>query len=222
MEKYRIKVVFNSPVLLGSGEGWGSVIDNDIVFDDLGLPYFPARRLKGMLKESAQEVLEMLSLSGLNTFSNNTFNQAFGESGEITGGILVFDNLYLPDYPATRAWCEWACANLGEMFSTEMIIDTFTEIKTQTAIDKDGTASDNSLRRMRVLKKGITFSGDVILKKADQEIIKLLALSCLNLRHTGTMRNKGYGEATFALMQGDDSIARNVSQVVLAELREVV
>lgn len=36
-----------SDTLIGSGEGWGATIDTDVVFDDFGLPYIPARRVKG-------------------------------------------------------------------------------------------------------------------------------------------------------------------------------
>ena len=46
MSEYIVTISLESNCLLGSGEGWGSVVDADIVFDNIGLPYFPARRLK--------------------------------------------------------------------------------------------------------------------------------------------------------------------------------
>ncbi len=54
--------------MLGSGTGRGSFIDSDIVFDEYGLPLFPGRRFKGLLRESAEEVIEMLTKCGSNSF----------------------------------------------------------------------------------------------------------------------------------------------------------
>ncbi len=43
----------------------------------------------------------------------------------------------------------------GILFNEEFIKDSFTYIRSQTAIDKYGAAKENSLRNIRVLKKRI-------------------------------------------------------------------
>ena len=63
MEEYTLKVKLVSPALTASGEGFGAIIDTDIVFDETGLPYIPAKRIKGCLLDSASEVEEMFSKS---------------------------------------------------------------------------------------------------------------------------------------------------------------
>jgi CRISPR/Cas system CMR subunit Cmr4 (Cas7 group RAMP superfamily) len=62
MKTYTLKLTLLSPCLIGSGEGFGAVIDSDIVFDEFGIPYIPAKRIKGCLRDSAIEVCEMFKL----------------------------------------------------------------------------------------------------------------------------------------------------------------
>ena len=52
----RLQIDVDTFLMLGSGAGRGSYIDSDIIVDEEGLPIFPARRLKGLLRESALEV----------------------------------------------------------------------------------------------------------------------------------------------------------------------
>ena len=66
MLNYQIKIILKSDTLIGSGEGFGSIIDTDVVFDDLGIPYIPAKRVKGIMLESAEELNEMFHVLNKN------------------------------------------------------------------------------------------------------------------------------------------------------------
>ena len=44
----KITIKLLSDALINSGEGFGAIIDSDVVFDDIGLPYIPAKRIKGL------------------------------------------------------------------------------------------------------------------------------------------------------------------------------
>lgn len=202
MDEYTLVVELISNCLLGSGEGWGSVIDNDIVFDRIGLPYFPARRLKGCLRESAEEILEMLESAQLKKYDNNIIKVAFGTSADTEGAKIIFNSLHLPNHQEVASWCRWGIQEFSEFISPEILVNSFTSIKQQTAINEQGVADDGSLRTFRVLKKGITFEGKVIMKEENSEVMNLLALSCANLRHVGTMRNRGYGKVKCCLKRG--------------------
>lgn len=46
MKSYTIEIQLISDAIIGSGEGFGSLIDTDIVFDGLGVPIIPARRIR--------------------------------------------------------------------------------------------------------------------------------------------------------------------------------
>lgn len=216
MNDYRIKVVTKSPTLLGSGEGWGSVVDADIVFDEVGLPFFPARRLKGLLRESAQEVLEMFETSGIEYLKNSDLEMAFGKVGSINGGILTFNTLRIPDYERVYSWCKWAMAKYPGLISQEVIVNVQTETREHTAINPDGVAKDNSLRRMRAVRANTVFEGQVTLAQNDKKALALLALACLNLHYAGTSRHKGYGEISCTLYEGEIDLG----QKIVAEIRE--
>lgn len=216
MKTYKLTIKLISPTLPGSGEGWGGVIDTDIVFDEMGLPFFPARRLKGALRESAKEVIEMLDKAQINPFSSDIIDEAFGKPGSIDASSLIFENLHISEYTRVLNWCRWAIEK--GLLSTESVLDVFTELRQQTSINKYGVAEENSLRTSRVLKPGITFLGYVFLRNERKDILKLLTLSCCNLRHLGSMRHRGYGEVECCLYEDEKSL----SEQFIAELRKEV
>ena len=61
--KLNFSVEVLSPIHLGSGQADVNV-DADVIHDRYGMPYFPGRRFKGLLYESALEVREMGCRSG--------------------------------------------------------------------------------------------------------------------------------------------------------------
>ncbi|HBK68443.1 MAG TPA: hypothetical protein DDZ91_07360 [Firmicutes bacterium] len=218
MREYTILITMESYCLLGSGEGWGSVIDTDIVFDRNGLPYFPARRLKGCLRESALEVLEMLEGTGLKKFDRHIIETTFGRPGDSEGAGVIFNNLLLPNHKEIVSWLRWGFQELNGLLFPETIIATFTSLRQRTSITKEGIAEDGSLRTCRVLKSGLTFTGGIIMKSENREIMNLIALSCANLRHVGTMRTRGYGRVKCSLKEGEVDL----SSKVVDELEEEV
>lgn len=206
MEEYSLSLELLSPTIPASGEGWGSIIDNDIIFDDFGIPYFPARRLKGLLKESSEEVIDMLNLSNIG-FSQDILLYAFGTPGSDKGSVAVFNNLYVDQYEDVLKWCKWAIYE--KLINIDSILSSFTEVRQQTSIDECGVSEENSLRTSRVLKKGIKFIGNIYLRENDSDVIKLIALSCSNLRHLGSMRHRGFGEVKCTLFKDNIDVCQN-------------
>lgn len=205
MKEYKIKIEIESPTLLGSGEGWSSIIDTDVIFDKFGLPYFPAKRLKGLLRESAQEVVEMFGDAKID-ISLNT-DALFGKPGQKESTTISFPNLYLSEYEEIKKWLNWALNKYGNILSNELITETLTETKQQTAIDEKGIAKPHSLRTVRVLRPGLTFEGKIeIENENDDQLVKLFALACMNLRHIGTNRNRGFGKVLCFLMDDKNEL----------------
>jgi CRISPR-associated protein Csx10 len=201
MDTYLIKLTFKSDALPGSGEGFGSVIDQDIVFDDLGIPYVPAKRIKGLLRESYEEVCQVLNISSTVCLDPILL---FGKPGQDLESPVYFSNLFVEDYMKLKDTLKKLSLIYPLIFNQESIIEAFTYLRQQTAIDQiTGTALPHSLRTIRVLKKGITFVGDL---KIDKDIlgknmnnnyinlIYCLALACKNLKRMGTKRTRGFGE----------------------------
>lgn len=54
MYKSQIRIELLSDLCAADGNGYNSSVDVDVCHDDCGLPYIPAKRLKGCLRECAQ------------------------------------------------------------------------------------------------------------------------------------------------------------------------
>ncbi len=180
MEEYIIKVKLDSPAITASGEGFGAIIDTDIVFDETGLPYIPAKRIKGCLLDSALEVKDMFfdhSEINLSLYINKTF----GDVGTKTSAPVYLSNLYIEDYANNKDWLNYflESGSYKAVLSKDRILETFTHIRRQTAIGDKGVAKEHSLRTARVINKGTCFFGDIKTANKDDEIINTIALACL-------------------------------------------
>src|SRR5450759_1800908 len=107
MPRIDLNIELLSDTLVGSGEGWGATIDSDIVFDKYGLPYIPAKRIKGCLRESAVEVLEMFEKAKIRFVSQKEIDSLFGRVGQTVSGELSVSNAYIEDYTSNKQWVEW-------------------------------------------------------------------------------------------------------------------
>lgn len=194
MMNFTFGIELLSDALVGSGEGWGATIDTDVVFDDIGLPYVPAKRVKGCLRESAVEVAEMFECSKLDYATTEDIDVLFGKAGRSQPSSLSFSNCNISDYDSNKQWLEWVSKEYPGFLSKELVLNTFTSLRQQTAINKHGIAQDNSLRTSRVLKRGLTFFGNIELhNEIDDRLLSFLVLTAINLRHIGTSRNRGFG-----------------------------
>ena len=194
MSSFDLNIELLSDTLVGSGEGWGATIDSDIVFDKYGLPYIPAKRIKGCLRESAVEVLEMFEQANIELASQKEIGSLFGEAGKAESGKLSFSNAYIEDYISNKQWVEWLENEYGSIFSKDAVLNTFTSIRRQTAIGEKGVKKEHSLRTSRVLNRGKKFSAMI---ETSVEIetagVEFLSFAARNLRHIGTNRNRGFG-----------------------------
>jgi len=211
MKALTIKISLKSDALIGSGEGFGAIIDTDVVFDRVGIPYIPARRIKGCLRDSAREICVMFESAGIDSFLDlrrdeknekeyKIVNDVFGRAGREKPSPVFFSSLTIEDYNANRKWLEYLLSEYRELVSAQRVLSAFTEIRQQTAI-KDGVAKEHSLRTARVIQKGVKFEGEI--QVDDDNAVELLSLACLNLRNIGTKRNRGFGEVLCELFEGD-------------------
>lgn len=213
MEEIKFKIKTLSPILPGNGQTFGSLIDSDVVFDEIGLPIIPAKRIKGLLRDSAIEVLDMFKLSNttnkldLSETNNeyNLVNSIFGLPGESRQACLNIDNLYIIDYAVIYKEIEdLLISKYNKFINKNDIIENFTEIRKQTSIDPTTqTAKKHSLRTIRVVKKGIEFETNFVINYNIEEAIPLLVLATKNLKRMGTKRNRGFGEIKCSLELSD-------------------
>jgi len=184
-----VKIKTLSFTLVGSGGGSG-LIDSDIVFDELGIPYIPGRRIKGILRESAKEVSEMLG------FGEKYVEVLFGKPGGEMGKLNV-GNFYIPKYEKIVnefLYLKHQNSAFNYLLNKSLVIDYFTQIINQTKIE-NGVAKDNSLRTLRVIKPGFEFIGELrFSEELNKQELAFLTLAILNMRRIGTARNRGFGK----------------------------
>ena len=201
MAEFDIKITVESPIHLGSGQADVN-LDAEIVHDALGFPYFPAKRFKGLLYESAVEVFEMCELAGIDTNDlaepEKIFNRNSDDTGNVSDVQIIVPNFYLKDYENYEKTCaEWKYLQkkYPEVFSPTDILNSYSSVRYQTQL-KDGITVDGSLRNLRVLNAGVKFFGTVTVLNASDGVLNLIALALKNLSAAGTKRNRGFGHIT--------------------------
>ncbi len=216
---YKLIIELKSDTLIGSGEGYGAIVDSDVVFDSLGLPYIPVKRIKGMVRESAEEVEEMCRLSGLNLFSPKQVEMLFGKPGNEKSAPVYFYDLYIVNYEDNYQWLEYftSTAPFNNLFSRDTILNSVTNLRKQTSIEEEGVqkgvAKAHSLRTARVLNQGLVFEGKIEITSSDQNDERLLSIACANFRNMGTKRNRGFGEIQCKLVREVDLSQKYVQEL---------
>lgn len=200
-----ITVTLESPLHLASGAADVNV-DADVVHDELGLPYFPARRLRGLLYESAIEVVEMGEASDAaeQFATRSTVEALFHHDG---GNVqLVVDDLHLPDDAAIAEDWRAIFAAYDGAIRPEDVLAAYTGLRMQTALDEDGRADDATLRTIRVLLptmgngQNLSFTGDIAIQNGTQKHWQTLAWAVENLRRAGSHRWRGFGSVRCKLL----------------------
>lgn len=210
MHNFKIKITTKSPLQLGYGRA-GIVIDSDVVHDKYGMPYFPAKRFKGLLYESALEIAEIFDEK---IFTKKDIDKLFGQ-GEDGISRIYINNFYLKNYE--KMYSDWQYLNnkYKGFFTVQSILDLYTDIRYQTTIDKKtGTTVDGSLHNMRIIDAGTEFYGEIILIEDCELNQKILALALKNLRFAGAKRNRGCGRIE-CLLTNEDELPQKIFKEVI-------
>src|SRR5690554_5596670 len=146
--KIKLKMELLSDAIPGSGNSLAGVIDREISYDKFGFPYIPAKRIKGILRESAEDL----------QLPQDRIKEIFGYRGSDKGCPLIIDNGLLPKLDELKA--NLLCYNKEDKKKTigkEDVLGFYSYTRAQTTIGDDGVAKEKSLRISRVLKKGLNF-----------------------------------------------------------------
>ena len=207
VKKYKLFLELLSDAVIASDKGYGAIIDTDVIFDEVGLPYIPAKRLKGVLRESAEILTNIFKLSKID-FNINIYD-IFGCQGNVSldaEAKFKVPNLYIEDYEKTRDFFSMLfsielknSANTNNSSENnkfkilkEDVIDFFTRTRMQTAIDSElGKTKKHSLRSIRVINKNTVFSNFF---QIDEKHINELIYICSATKNIGSKRNRGFGE----------------------------
>lgn len=202
----RLHIKTFSPLHLGTG--YADIhVDADVVQDAVGLPYFPAKRLKGLLYESGCEVAEMAETAELDLFDKAALDALF-QRGRMGAVQLILHNLYMEQYEEIHADLKYLEAKYPSIFRPEDVLGICANLRWQTKINREtGIAEQTTLHNMRVIEKGAEFSGEIRLVNADIEHLCILALAVRNLSQCGGKRTRGFGRIGCTLRQNGKDIA---------------
>lgn len=243
MKDLQLEITLESDALVGSGESYGSIIDGDVVFESNGLPYIPAKRIKGCLRDSAEELLFLFHKADPEYKIKNEidleacFGQRYSEEKKGTkeedkfrgdSGKVYYNNLMLSGYKDLSNWLHFIYKknsngkinkDYANLFSKEAVLAHYTRIKRQTSIDAEtGTAKNTSLRTMRVLKKSLVFQGNISIPD-EKKILYTLALAVSNFQSLGTSRNRGLGSITAKLKENKIDVTKKYLEELKAKCK---
>ena len=78
-----------------SGDTHNSLVDTDVVYDENGIPYIPAKRIKGCIREVAQEMVEL-------GIADAEMHEIFGKEGQQNSAFSL-SNAYIENYEKVTA-----------------------------------------------------------------------------------------------------------------------
>ena len=215
----KIRITLKSDLCAGSGEATGVTVDTDLCIDAYGLPYIPARRLKGCLRESAQHLQDY----GCAEASPTNIAKLFG-TGEGGQGCLRVSDAHLPGVESMRALLSGKVEETLKVEAEPLnVAKLFTYVRGQTALE-DGVAVDGSLRYTRVMghynaldEQSETYlDAPVELNADNQELHTLLTMCCQATRHIGSMHNRGLGNVQLEYLP-EETTGQPIAEVVYPE-----
>ena len=165
----------------GSGLAAGADVDALVIKNKDGLPYVPGRTLKGLLREATEDLYEDKN-------SKVIINEIFGISGEKEAhktGCAFFDNAGFPEYEAKV---------IVSNSYTKYLYQTFAS----TAIDENGIADDNSLRKIETVVP-CKLQGQIL--NVPENGVDMLNNAAMMIKRMGTGRNRGYGRCKITISE---------------------
>jgi hypothetical protein len=195
LPRLQLRFKLLSDATFGRGEGVPGEVDAEVQHDDLGMPYFGARALKGVL---AQECADLLYALGQKSEKDRWWQAAamlFGRPGSSNddAGALIVGDAQLP--PKLRQAIAYAVIKTRGI-SRSQVLASLTTVRKQTANSVEtGAPMDQTLRAMRVVLRGTEFIAPLRFRTAvSEDALALLAACVASLRRLGMGRNRGRGE----------------------------
>lgn len=210
MERWDLKIELRSDLCTATGEDAPGMINRKTALEG-GIPYIPAKRIKGCLLEAGREMAD----NGV--IEEEMLYHIFGRPGMGRGeGIRISDG-HLNSFPGYLLDCEqegqvpvgdydtFLRAVRGQKDVKESLLeDIFTRTRTRTAIEEEtNAAKQHSLRTIQTVPSGIVFSSRIEGCLGSEEE-KALRLCVKGLRHMGIGITRGMGEVRCTLVKARD------------------
>lgn len=186
----RYNIEFFSNWHCGSGLAAGADVDSLVVKTPDGLPYVPGRTLKGLLRDAACELNGCGTDEASVSAGADKIAEVFGcgdekavASGQERTGCAFFGNATLPE---------------GKTITANKLTPYLFQTFSSTAIDEDGIARDNTLRKIETVVP-CTLEGTI--RNVPEECVDLLEMAARMVKRMGTGRNRGYGRCCITIVR---------------------
>ena len=200
MQEYVVKIKSLTEIMPGSGESIPGTIDSDVRYDELGLPYMNAKTVKGHLREAIEQILAVTG----SRFAGITADGLLG--GNDPAGDSRIAKIRVSDMRLSKAVRDTIQnAEVSGSVTKEEILDSLTRIYVSTKIsEKTGTAEAHTLRKYRMLKKGLLFETKIEAEGLSGKEEELLFMSVRAIQHIGTLKSKGKGNVLCGIQRKGD------------------
>lgn len=203
MLTYQLGIKLLSDTTFGRGDGVAGLIDQEVEHDSYGFPYLRGRTLKGLLSEECDNLIAVLQESNRNQWYVAAA-QLFGIPSSTLGTMaqMHVGDACLPE--GLRKVVAYQIERENDL-NKQDILNSLTSIRRQTAIDPvEGTPDTGSLRSARVVIRDLCFTAPLKFEaEPTDDMLTLLAVGTLALRHIGSGRNRGRGHVQCMLCDQD-------------------
>lgn len=223
--KKKLQITLKSDICVASGFSYAGLLDKDVCYDKWGFPYIPARRFKGCLKDTAEQLLYSF-------ISKEDIDYLFGVKGNPSGGNLKITNARLENYENLVREIAHLRESLDgrDLFSQQQVIDQYTHTvgHGSSKIEKDGSINYIS-RQVRVVNHfspadEVEEQVFVATIEFDDEYVDIVNMMVLGTKNIGHRRNRGLGAVACKLLDYESYVnpihASNISDLLQAEYDE--
>lgn len=187
MKTRNLKIHLLSDMCTYSGEGYNTTVDTDVVYDSYGIPYIPAKRLKGCIREACMELVDFGIIDEID------YMKLFGSEGNSQSAFYLSNA-----YPENYKGMVQELVNSEEQYTAQQVLELFAYTRCQTAVSlESGTAEKNMLRTMRVVKRGMVFEAELSWRDKDineeSKEYKAFEKAISVVKHIGYSRTRGLG-----------------------------
>lgn len=184
MKTISYKITFHTYWHCGSGLSAGADVDALVIKDKSGMPFVPGKTVKGLVREA----VDALSGDRINT---PDYLAVFGSEGDMRGESF-FSNAVLG-----RDEYDYIVGEKAEEYMYDSIAST--------AIDNDGIAVDNSLRKIQVTVPCV-LEGKI--HNVPEGMAEPLCKALAYVKRMGQWRNRGLGRCDITAGYQPDSDAK--------------
>ena len=183
------KITFYDYWHCGSGLSAGADVDLLVIKDKNKLPFVPGKTMKGLVREALNDILHFqgkkLDLLNL-LFGKENAKKNGNKTETITEqGCLFFKNAELED-------------KIREEIVASQTADYLYEAISSTAIEANGVAKDQSLRRMEVTVPCELYGEILDVPEANKEDIEC---ALKYIKRLGQNRNRGLGRCDISIVE---------------------